>query len=303
VRILVTGARGQLGWELARACQPLGAVVALDRAGCDLADPQAVRRTVRELRPDVVFNAAAYTAVDRAEDDEATALRVNGEAPGALAQETAALGALLVHYSTDYVWDGSGERPWVETDPTSPVNAYGRSKLAGEQAIAAAGGRWLVFRTSWVYAERGGNFPRTMLRLAAERDTLAVVADQVGAPTGARLIADASVHAAVRALDQARAADGRFESGLYNLVAGGTTSWHGVATAVIGGARRRGLPVRAERIDPIPAARYPTRARRPANSRMSTAAFSARFGLALPAWEQGVELLLDAIADAAPRPA
>jgi len=303
VRVLVTGARGQLGWELARACQPLGEVVALDRAGCDLADPSAVRRVLREWRPAVVFNAAAYTAVDRAEDDEATALRVNAEGPAALAQEAAALGALLVHYSTDYVWDGSGERPWVETDPPSPVNAYGRTKLAGERAIAAAGGRWLVFRTSWVYAERGGNFPRTMLRLAAERDTLAVVADQIGAPTGARLIADASVHAAVRALAQARAADGAFESGLYNLVAGGTTSWHGVASAVVGGARRRGLPVRAQRIDPIPASQYPTRAQRPANSRMSTAAFTARFGLALPAWEQGVELLLDAIADAAPRPA
>jgi len=300
VKVLVTGARGQLGWELARACQPLGEVVALDRSGCDLADPGAVRRVVRELRPAVVFNAAAYTAVDRAEDDEAMALRVNAEGPAALAQEAAALGALLVHYSTDYVWDGSGERPWVETDPTSPVNAYGRTKLAGEQAIAAAGGRWLVFRTSWVFAERGGNFPRTMLRLAAERDALSVVADQIGAPTSARLIADASVHAVVHALAQARAGGGGFESGLYNLVAGGATSWHGIATAVIEGARHRGLPVRAARIDPIPASQFPTRARRPANSRMSTEAFRSRFGLALPAWEHGVELLLDAIADAAP---
>lgn len=297
MRVLVTGARGQLGWELARACQPLGDVVALDRSGCDLSDPQAAARVVRELRPDLVFNAAAYTAVDRAEDEAALARVVNGDAPGAIAREAAALGALLVHYSTDYVWDGSGERPWVESDPPAPVNAYGASKLAGERAIAEAGGRWLVFRTQWVYAERGGNFPRTMLRLAGERDALSVVADQVGAPTSARLIADASVHAALCALAQARGA--AFRSGVYNLVAGGETSWHGLAVAVVEGARRRGLPVRAQRVDPIASSQYPTRARRPANSRMSTAAFVERFGLALPPWERGVELLLDAIAEGA----
>lgn len=299
MRVLVTGARGQLGWELARSCQPLGEVIALDRSGCDLSDPPAAAAVVRRLRPDIVFNAAAYTAVDKAEDDEPAARRVNAEAPGELAREAAAIGALLVHYSTDYVWSGTGERPWSETDPTAPLNAYGRTKLDGEQAIARAGGRWLVFRTSWVYAERGGNFPRTMLRLAAERDRLNVVADQVGAPTPARLIADASVQAAVRALGQAGGAG--FESGVYNLVAGGATSWHGLAVAVVEGARRRGLPVRAERVDPILAASYPTRALRPANSRMSTAAFTRRFGLALPPWEQGVELFLDALADAAPR--
>jgi dTDP-4-dehydrorhamnose reductase len=300
VRILVTGARGQVGWELARAFQPLGEVVALDRSGADLSDPQGLRRLVRELQPGLILNAAAYTAVDRAEDDEALAARVNAEAPGVLAEEARRIDALMVHYSTDYVWDGTSTRPYLETDPTAPLNAYGRSKLAGEQAIAAAGGRWLVFRTSWVYAERGGNFPKTMLRLAAERDTLDVVDDQFGAPTGARLIADATAQAVARALAETRAGD--FESGLFNLVAAGSTSWRGLASAVIDGARRRGLPVRVAQVGGIPAAKYPTRARRPVNSRMSTAALTARFGLTLPPWERGVELLLDGLAEAATRP-
>jgi dTDP-4-dehydrorhamnose reductase len=299
VRILVTGARGQVGWELARAVQPLGEVVALDRAGADLSDPQALRRLVRELRPGLILNAAAYTAVDKAEDDEALAARINAEAPGVLAEEARALDALLVHYSTDYVWDGTSERPYRETDPTAPLNAYGRTKLAGEQAIAAAGGRWLVFRTSWVYAERGGNFPKTMLRLAAEREVLNVVDDQFGAPTGARLIADTTAQAVARSF--AEMAAGRFESGLFNLVAGGSTTWQGLASAVIEGARRRGMPVRVAQVGGIPAAQYPTRARRPANSRMSTDALAARFGLAMPPWERGVELLLDGLAESAPR--
>jgi dTDP-4-dehydrorhamnose reductase len=300
MRILVTGARGQVGWELARAFQPMGEVVALDRAGADLSDLQALRRRVRELKPAVILNAAAYTAVDRAEDDEALALRINGEAPGVLAEEARRIDALLVHYSTDYVWDGSSTRPYLETDPTAPVNAYGRTKLAGEQAIAAVGGRWLVFRTSWVYAARGGNFPKTMLRLAAERDTLNVVDDQHGAPTGARLIADTTAQAVACAVAQTVA--GRFESGVFNLVAGGSTSWHGLACAVIDGARRRGMQLRVGQVVGIPAAQYPTRARRPANSRMSTAALTARFGLALPAWERGVELLLDDMLESAARP-
>ncbi len=295
MRVLVTGARGQVGWEVVRAFQPLAEVVALDRATLDLADAESVRRTVRAVRPDVVINAAAYTAVDRAEDEPEAAMRINGLAPGWIAEECRALGALMVHYSTDYVWDGSGEAPRVETDPTSPLNEYGRTKLAGERAIAEVGGRWLTFRTSWVFADRAANFPRTMLRLAAEREQLKVVGDQHGAPTGARLIADATAHAVVRAL--AETAGGRFEPGLYNLVAGGATTWHGVAVAVVEGARRRGLPIRANAIEAIPSSAFPTRARRPANSRMSTAAFRARFGLTLPDWERGVELFLDAVAD------
>ena len=291
MKILITGAKGQVGWELARAAQPLGEVIALDRSGADLADLEGLRRLVRRLRPDVILNAAAYTAVDKAEDDEAAALRINGEAPGVLAQEALALDALLVHYSTDYVFDGTAQWPYVESDLTAPVSVYGRSKLIGEQAIAATGGRWLVFRTSWVYAPRGGNFPRTMLRLACEREALKVVADQFGAPTGARLIADVTTQAVARAADES--AQGRFESGIYHLTASGSTSWHGLACAVIEGARKRGWPIKADTIDGIPAEQYPTRARRPFNSRMSTAALVARFGVSLPPWEQGIELLLD----------
>jgi dTDP-4-dehydrorhamnose reductase len=295
--VLVTGARGQVGWEAVRAFQPLADVVAVDRGVLDLGDEDAVRRTVCAVRPDVLVNAAAYTAVDRAEDDPGSAMRINGLAPGWIAEECRALGALLVHYSTDYVWDGSGDAPRVESDPTSPLNEYGRSKLAGEQAIAAVGGRWLTFRTSWVFAERAANFPRTMLRLAAERERLRVVGDQHGAPTGARLIADATAHAVARALVET--AEGRFEPGVYNLVASGETSWHGVAVRVVEGARRRGLPIVARDVEAIPSSAFPTRACRPANSRMSTAAFRARFGLVLPPWERGVELFLDAVAEGA----
>jgi dTDP-4-dehydrorhamnose reductase len=278
--------------------QPLGDVIALDRSGADLSNPESLRALVRSLRPQVIVNAAAYTAVDKAETEEALAMRVNAEAPGVLAQEACALDALLVHYSTDYVFDGSGTAPRLETDPVAPLNAYGRTKLAGERAIAAAGGRWLVFRTSWVYAERGGNFPRTMLRLAAERDALRVVADQVGAPTSARLIADITAHAVSQA--QAEASEGRSESGLYNLVASGSTSWHGLACSVIEGARRRGWPIKAHSIEGIPAAEYPTPARRPANSRLSTDALTARFGVQPPDWSRGIELLLDAWTEALP---
>ncbi|RMF81743.1 MAG: dTDP-4-dehydrorhamnose reductase, partial [Nitrospirae bacterium] len=192
MRILLTGSRGQVGWELARALAPLGEVVALDHAALDLEDEGAVRRAVREARPRVVVNAAAYTAVDRAESEPERAMRINGEAPGWLAQEAAACGAALVHYSTDYVFDGRKPAPYVESDPPAPLNAYGRSKLAGERAVAAAGVPHLILRTSWVYAARGRNFPRTILRLARERDLLRVVDDQVGAPTWARWIAGAT---------------------------------------------------------------------------------------------------------------
>jgi dTDP-4-dehydrorhamnose reductase len=298
--VLITGARGQVGWELARSMQPLGEVIALDRSQADLADPQGLRTCVRRLRPDVIVNAAAYTAVDKAEDEEELALRINGEAPGVLAQEALALDALLVHYSTDYVFDGSGDRPWLESDATAPLNAYGRTKLAGERAIAAAGGRWLVFRTSWVYAERGGNFPRTMLRLAGEREALSVVADQVGAPTSARLIADITAHAVACCTRERE--QGRTESGVYHLVAAGSTSWHGLATQVIEGARARGWPLRAQSIQGIPAADYPTKARRPANSRLSTDALHARFGVTPPAWEAGIEHVLDAWSESLPAP-
>ena len=300
MKLLVTGAHGQVGWELSRSLQPLGTVIALDRSAADLSDLDALRALVRRLKPDVIVNAAAYTAVDRAEDEEALAHRINAEAPGVLAQEAAALDALLVHYSTDYVFDGSLDRPYRESDPTAPINAYGRTKLAGEQAIAAVGGRWLVFRTSWVYAERGGNFPRTMLRLAGEREALSVVADQVGAPTSARLIADITAHAVACCARERE--QGRTESGVYHLVAAGSTSWHGLATQVLEGARARGWPLRVQSIQGIPAADYPTKARRPANSRLSANALHARFGVTPPAWEAGIEHVLDAWSESLPAP-
>jgi dTDP-4-dehydrorhamnose reductase len=292
MKILITGARGQVGWELTRSLQPLGELRAFDRHGADLCDPDALRALVRAIRPDVIVNAAAYVAADRAEDDEALAYRVNAQAPGVLAQEAAAIDALLVHYSSDYVFDGTLDRPYCESDAAAPINAYGRTKLAGEQAVAENGRRWLVFRTSWVYGERGGNFPRTMLRLAGERDALNVVTDQIGAPTSAQLIADITAHA-VACCTRERAA-GRSESGVYHLAAAGSTSWHGLATRVIDGARRRGWPLRVRRIDGIPASQYPARARRPANSRLSTDALRARFGVTPPAWEEGIDRLLDA---------
>jgi dTDP-4-dehydrorhamnose reductase len=240
----------------------------------------------------VIVNAAAYTAVDKAEDEEDLALRINGEAPGVLAQEALALDALLVHYSTDYVFDGSGDRPWVESDATAPLNAYGRTKLAGERAIAAAGGRWLVFRTSWVYADRGGNFPKTMLRLATERETLNVIADQVGAPTSAELLADLSAHAIATALRQPASA------GLYHCAASGETSWHGYASFVLEQARALGwalkVPSQAA-VHAIPTSSYPTPATRPLNSRLNTQRLRDTFGLHLPDWQHGVLRMLQEI--------
>jgi dTDP-4-dehydrorhamnose reductase len=273
----------------------LGEVTGVDIDTLDLADLDAVRDCVRALRPSVILNAAAYTAVDKAEDETALSARLNADVPAVLAAEAKAIAALLVHYSTDYVYDGEGDRPYVETDATRPVNAYGRTKLAGDEAIRREGGHWLVFRTCWVFADRGGNFPRTMLRLAAERETLKVVDDQFGAPTPARLIADVTAQAVVQGCREIDA--DQFESGLYHLSASGVTSWHGFASAVVDGARRRGMPLKAREVLGISAREYRTRAARPSNSRLATEALSRRFGLAMPPWEQGLELVLDSLAD------
>jgi dTDP-4-dehydrorhamnose reductase len=291
MRLLVTGVNGQVGFELARALQPLGEVHAWDRRQADLSQPEALAERVRALRPDAIVNAAAYTAVDRAEQEEALATRINGEAPGALAEVARDLGALLVHYSTDYVFDGSGDRPWREDDATAPLNAYGRGKLEGERRIAAAGGDWLVLRASWVYAARGGNFPKTMLRLAAERERLNVVADQFGAPTSARLIADCTAHIVRQA--QAERAGARFAPGVFNLVASGACSWHELAVATIEGARARGRALKVGEIAPIPASAYPLPTLRPANSRLSLERLGARFGIVPPDWRVGLGLVLD----------
>ncbi|WP_282041273.1 dTDP-4-dehydrorhamnose reductase [Halomonas alimentaria] len=287
------GKNGQVGWELQRALAPLGELITLDRYGHngltgDLSDINGLRSSVRELRPDVIANAAAYTAVDRAEEERDLATLINAEAPAVLAEEARALDALLVHYSTDYVFDGSGDTPWQETDSSRPLNHYGATKLAGERQLQASGCRHLIFRTSWVYAARGSNFLATMARLMRERDALQVIDDQVGAPTGAELIADVTAHA----IDQAKADASK--EGLYHLAAGGETSWHGYATVIAEWQQGRGIAIQAtpERIGPIPTTKWPTPAQRPLNSRLATNKLERVFGLAMPPWQNGVERAL-----------
>lgn len=295
MNILLLGKNGQVGWELQRALAPLGELVALDRAGAeglvgDLAQPQALARTVATLRPQVIVNAAAYAAVDKAESDVALARCINAEAPGALAQAAAACGALLVHYSTDYVFDGSGTQPWREDDATGPLSVYGQTKLEGEQAIAASGCQHLIFRTSWVYGARGGNFAKTMLRLARERDELKVIDDQIGAPTGADLLADVAAHA----IRQALVPTAISLSGIYHLAAAGETSWCAYARFVLEQAQvmGQGLKVGPTQVQAIPTSAYPTPARRPHNSRLDTTRLRKTFGLTLPHWQTGVARML-----------
>ena len=295
MKILLLGKGGQVGWELQRSLAPLGQVLALDsrsQVPCgDLANLSGLAETVRDYAPDVIVNAAAYTAVDKAESDREQAFKVNAEAVGVLARAAAECGALLVHYSTDYVFPGHGTRPWREEDATGPLNAYGESKLAGEQAIQAAGCQYLIFRTSWVYAARGNNFAKTMLRLAAERDSLGVIDDQYGAPTGAELIADITAHAIT-----ATRVDPALE-GLYHLAASGETTWCGYARYALQQAAALGMPLRAdaEKVNPLTADGYPTPAKRPANSRLDTNKLQKTFALTLPDWRLGVARMLTEI--------
>jgi dTDP-4-dehydrorhamnose reductase len=296
VKILLFGRNGQVGWELQRSLAPLGDVVALDREGeaglCgDLMDADGIARTIRTVRPDAIVNAAAYTAVDKAETEADRAAQVNAVTPGVMAQAAAETGAWLVHYSTDYVFDGSGERPWREDDATGPLSVYGRTKLAGEQRIVAGNPRHLVMRTSWVYAARGGNFAKTMLRLARERDRLTVIDDQHGAPTGADLLADVTAHA-LRSL-----VAGAGQAGVYHVAAAGETTWNGYARFVVGKAQQAGEMIKAgpEQVDPVPTSAFPTPARRPHNSRLATSRFQSTFGLVLPPWQQGVSRMLQEI--------
>lgn len=295
-RILLLGADGQVGWELRRALLPLGAVVPMTRAQADLSDLSGLKALLEREQPQVLVNAAAYTAVDKAETEFDLAQRINAAAPQILADYAAAHGAWLVHYSTDYVFDGRKAAPYTETDTPNPQSAYGRSKLAGEQAIAASGCRHLILRTSWVYAARGGNFAKTMLKLAAERDSLRVIADQFGAPTSAELIADVTALALHRVLlGSADPAHSDKLSGLYHLTASGSTSWHGYAQAVLQQAAARGLPLRcgAEQVQAIGTQDYPLPAPRPANSRLDCAKLQSTFSLCLPPWQTQVQRLID----------
>jgi dTDP-4-dehydrorhamnose reductase len=286
--ILVTGVNGQVGFELARTLQGLGRVVALDRAALDLADLAQVRSTVRELKPSVIVNPAAYTAVDKAETDVDAAMRLNGEAPGVLADEAARVGALLVHYSTDYVFDGTKSAPYVEDDATNPQNVYGNSKLAGEQAIAESGCAHLILRTSWVYGVRGKNFLLTMLKLGAERPELRVVADQIGAPTWSNTIATSTSHLLAQGLAANDLDWWRERSGVYHLTAAGETSWHGFAKVILEIAMGETAP----NVIPIGTSDYPVPAKRPANSRMSHGKLTSTFGLALPDWQDALRLCM-----------
>ena len=300
MKILLFGKGGQVGWELQRSLAPLGELVALDNDSTglcgDFQNLQSLIQTVRTVAPDIIVNAAAHTAVDKAESEPELVGMINALAPGVLAQEARRGGAWLVQYSTDYVFDGSGERPWTESDPTGPLNVYGRTKLQGEQAIVHSGCKHLIFRTSWVYAARGGNFARTMLRLARERDSLNVVDDQIGAPTGADLLADVTAHALRRVLQHPELA------GLYHLVAGGETSWHGYASFVIEQARSAGVDIRvaAGAIQPVPTSAFPAPAARPRNSRLATNKLQGSFGLHLPHWQYGVTRMLTEILEKQP---
>ena len=295
MKILLLGKNGQVGWELQRSLAPLGEVLALDRHSTDfcgdLNQPERLAQTVRNGRPDVIVNAAAHTAVDKAESEPDLARCLNATAPAALAQAAADIGAWLVHYSTDYVFNGQGEQAWQESDATGPLSVYGQTKLEGEQHIAASGCQHLIFRTSWVYAARGGNFAKTMMRLSAERERLTVIDDQHGAPTGADLIADVTAHAIRQALQQPAL------SGIYHLVASGETSWHAYASHVITQARilRPELALKVSEIAPVPTASFLTPAQRPLNSRLHTGKLQQAFGLVLPPWQAGVNRLLTEI--------
>ena len=297
MKILLLGKGGQVGWELQRSLAPLGELTALDFDSADglcgdFSNLAGLAATVQKLAPDVIVNAAAYTAVDKAESEPELARTINALAPGVLADEAQRLGAWLVHYSTDYVFDGSGNKPWLESDVTSPLSVYGQTKLEGEQAVTRCT-KHLIFRTSWVYAARGANFAKTMLRLAKERDQLKVINDQIGAPTGADLLADVTALTLRSVQSQPELA------GLYHLAAGGKTSWFDYANLVIEFARRAGQPIRmlSEAIEAIPTSAYPTPAQRPLNSQLDTQKLQAAFGLKLPEWQNGVERMLAEILD------
>jgi dTDP-4-dehydrorhamnose reductase len=293
MKILLLGKNGQVGWELQRSLAPLGELIALasdSKNLCgDFTNLAGIAKTVRAIAPDVIINAAAHTAVDKAESEPELARTINALAPAVLAEEAARLNAWLIHYSTDYVFNGSGDKPWLETDLTGPLSVYGATKLESEQFIQQSGCKHLIFRASWVYSAQGGNFAKTMLRLAQERDSLKVIDDQIGAPTGAELLADVTAHA-IRTAQQNPEV-----SGLYHLVASGETSWHGYASFVLDYARRAGIPLNVAAIEAVPTSAFPTPAKRPHNSRLNTTKLRSAFNLHLPHWQTGVERMLTEI--------
>ena len=299
MKILLLGKNGQVGWELQRSLASLGEVTALDRHSTDfcgdLNNLAGLQDTVQRLRPDVIVNAAAHTAVDKAESEPELARLINATALGVLAQEAQKLGAWLVHYSTDYVFDGSGSQPWIEDATPAPLSVYGQTKLEGEQLIAQQCQKYLIFRTSWVYAARGGNFAKTMLRLARDRERLTVIDDQWGAPTGAELISDVTAHA-VRQVTQSSSRQ-YSEAGIYNLAANGEASWNSYAKHVLDEARRLqpSIELLAKEVAPVPTSAFPTQAKRPHNSRLNTDKLQTTFGLFLPPWQQGVNRMLSEI--------
>lgn len=290
MNILLFGKTGQVGWELQRALAPLGKLVALDvhsKDFCgDFSNPEGIAETVRAIKPDVIVNAAAHTAVDKAESEPAFAQLLNATSVEAIAKEAEKIGAWVVHYSTDYVFPGNGEIPWRESDTTAPLNVYGQTKLDGEKALQQHCQKHLIFRTSWVYAGKGSNFAKTMLRLAKERKELSVINDQFGAPTGAELLADCTAHAIRVAMNKPEVA------GLYHLVASETTTWYDYAALVFDEARKAGIELAIEKLNAVPTTAYPTPARRPQNSRLNTEKFQQNFCLVLPAWDVGVKRML-----------
>lgn len=290
MNILLFGKTGQVGWELQRALAPLGNLIAVDvHSGeyCgDFSNPEGIAETVRRIKPDVIVNAAAHTAVDKAESEPEFARLLNATSVEAIAKEAEKIGAWVVHYSTDYVFPGNGEKPWLETDATAPLNVYGETKLAGEKALQENCARHLIFRTSWVYAGKGNNFAKTMLRFAKERTEMSVINDQFGAPTGAELLADCTAHAIRVAMKQPEVA------GLYHLVASGVTTWHDYAALVFDEARKAGIELAIAKLNAVPTSAYPTPARRPNNSRLNTEKFQQNFDLVLPEWQTGVKRML-----------